>query len=181
LVQQDLGPGRRSGVIPESVTRAAAPPWPAALVAVYTAERTDLVRAAFLICGSVASAEDAVHDALARVAARWHAVENGRSYLYVAVVNAGRDIARRDERSRRFVVRRHVASPGPDLANVSADALALHAALSRLAVNHRAAIVLRFFLDWDDDEIAERFGVKPATVRSWVHRGVTSLRRELER
>ena len=180
-MQQDPGPGRRSGVIPESVARAGGPPWPAALVAVYSAERTELVRAAFLICGSVASAEDAVHDALARVAARWDAVANGRSYLYVAVVNAARDIARRDERSIRFVARRRVASTAPDLANVSADSLALRTALARLAVNHRAAIVLRFFLDWDDDEIAERFGVKPATVRSWVHRGVASLRRELEK
>jgi RNA polymerase sigma factor (sigma-70 family) len=148
--------------------------WPAGLVDLYRAERTELVRAAFLVCGSVASAEDAVHDALAKVAARWDQVERARSYLYVAVVNAARDSARRD---RRFVSSdRERREGGPDL---GAESLALHAALARLPVNHRVAIVLRYFLDWDDDEIAAQFGVRAATVRSWVHRGLTKLRKEL--
>ena len=59
--------------------------------------------------------------------------------------------------------------------------MALRAALGRLPVNHRAAIVLRYFLDWDDDEIAQQYGVRPATVRSWVHRGIGRLRRDMER
>jgi len=148
--------------------------WPAGLVELYAAERTELVRAAFLVCGSVAAAEDAVHDALAKVAARWDRVERARSYLYVAVVNAARDAARRD---RRFVPDPRARDESePDL---SADSLALHGALARLPVNHRAAIVMRYFLDWDDDEIAAQFGVRAATVRSWVHRGITKLRKEL--
>ena len=148
--------------------------WPAGLVDLYAAERTELVRAAFLVCGSVVAAEDAVHDALARVAARWDSVERARSYLYVAVINAARDSARRD---RRFVPTERTRSEGePEL---STDSLALHGALLRLPVNHRAAIVLRYFLDWDDDEIAAQFGVRPVTVRSWVHRGLTKLRKEL--
>jgi len=153
--------------------------WPAGLVELYAAERTELVRAAFLVSGSVASAEDAVHDALAKVAARWDRVESARSYLYVAVVNAARDIGRRDKRSARLLAHRPAADAGEDLARLSADSLALHGALSRLPVNHRAAIVLRYFLDWDDDEIASEFGVRASTVRSWVHRGLTKLRKEL--
>ena len=148
--------------------------WPAGLVDLYTAERTELVRAAFLVCGSVSAAEDAVHDALARVADRWDQVERPRSYVYVAVVNAARDAARRD---RRFVPSARARSENePDL---STESLALRGALARLPVNHRAAIVLRYFLDWDDDEIASRFGVRAATVRSWVHRGIAKLRKEL--
>jgi len=155
--------------------------WPAALVALYSAERVDLVRAAFLICGSLPSAEDAVHDALVRVAARWEVVANGRSYLYVAVVNAARDSARRDQRALRLSNRRSafvVGDAGADHAAISADSMELHAALVRLPVNQRSAIVLRFFLDWADEEIAKHFGVRPATVRSWVHRGVERMRRD---
>jgi RNA polymerase sigma factor (sigma-70 family) len=59
--------------------------------------------------------------------------------------------------------------------------MALRAALVRLPVNQRVAIVFRFYLDWDDDEIAQHFRVRPTTVRSWVHRGIGRLRRDWER
>jgi RNA polymerase sigma factor (sigma-70 family) len=179
-VQQDLARGRRKGVIPESVTAAGGAKWPDALVALYSAERTALVRAAFLICGSLTAAEDAVHDATMRVASRWTRVDNGRSYLYVAVVNAARDSARRDQRALRLSSDRR-AIAGDDLAALSAESMALRAALVRLPVNQRAAIVLRYYLDWDDEEIAQHFGVRPATVRSWVHRGVERMRRDWKR
>ena len=149
--------------------------WPAGLVDLYAAEHTELVRVAYLICGSVAAAEDAVHDAVARVALRWASLANGRSYLYVAVANAARDSARRD---RRLLRSSRKSGHESDL-DMSAESLALHGALAGLPVNHRAAIVLRYFLDWDDDEIAAQFGVRAATVRSWVHRGITRLRKEL--
>jgi RNA polymerase sigma factor (sigma-70 family) len=149
--------------------------WPAGLVELYAAERTELVRVAYLICGSVAAAEDAVHDAVTRVAPRWRELANGRSYLYVAAANAARDAARRD---RRLVRSSRARADERDL-DLSADSLALHGALARLPVNHRAAIVLRFFLDWDDAEIAAHFRIREATVRSWVHRGITKLRKEL--
>jgi RNA polymerase sigma factor (sigma-70 family) len=165
----------------ESVAAASAEQWPEALVALYAAERTALVQAAFLISGSIASAEDAVHDAVARVATRWDRVDNGRSYLYVAVVNAARDSARRERRAGQHLASRHPSAAGDDLTALSADSMTLRAALFRLPVNQRAAIVLRYFLDWDDDEIAQHFGVRPATVRSWVHRGVARLRRDWAR
>jgi RNA polymerase sigma factor (sigma-70 family) len=155
--------------------------WPADLVALYSAEHVGLVRAAFLICGSVAAAEDAVHDAVTRVVARWDGVDNGRSYLYVAAVNAARDCARRDERSRRLFASRTLVEDAADFAGLSAESMALRGALARLPLNQRAAIVLRYYLDWDDDEIARQYDVRPATVRSWVHRGIGRLRKDLER
>jgi RNA polymerase sigma factor (sigma-70 family) len=155
--------------------------WPPDLVALYSAEHLGLVRAAFLICGSVAAAEDAVHDALTRVLARWDGVDNGRSYLYVAAVNAARDSSRREERSRRLFASRKLVEAGADFAGGSAESMALQGALARLPVNQRAAIVLRYFLDWDDDEIAQHFDVRPTTVRSWVHRGIGRLRKDLHR
>jgi len=165
-------------VIPESVAAPRGPEWPEALVALYSAERTGLVRAAFLICGSTAASEDAVHDAVARVAARWAQVDDGRSYLYAAVVNAARDGARRESRAARLFAGRREPDANDEIAVLSAESAALHAALMRLPVNHRAAIVLRYLLDWDDDEIALRYDVRTVTVRSWVHRGITRMQRD---
>jgi RNA polymerase sigma factor (sigma-70 family) len=180
-VQPQPGRERRTDVINDPVAARPGPPWPAELVAIYSAEHIALVRAAFLICGSVAAAEDAVHDAVARVHARWDSIDNGRSYLYVAAVNAARDSARRDERSRRLFSNRSAAPDEADFAALSAESMQLRGALARLPVNQRAAIVLRYFLDWDDDEIARQFNVRPATVRSWVHRGIARLRKDLDR
>jgi RNA polymerase sigma factor (sigma-70 family) len=180
-VQQERGGDRRRDVIPDSVAAPRGPQWPADLVALYSAERTSLVRAAFLICGSAPAAEDAVHDAVGRVATRWSGVENGRSYLYTAVVNAARDGARRESRVARLFERRRESDAYDDTATLSAESMALRAALARLPVNQRAAIVLRYFLDWDDDEIARRYDVRPATVRSWLHRGMTRMQRDWER
>ena len=152
-MQQQRGGDRRRNVIPKSVAAPHGEQWPDALVALYAAERTELVRAAFLVSGSVAAAEDAVHDAMARVAAKWTAVDNGRSYLYVSVVNAARDAARRESRAARLFTNR--AEVQDDTAALSAASSALRAALARLPVNQRAAIVLRYYLDWDDNEIAD--------------------------
>ncbi|HET9729754.1 MAG TPA: sigma-70 family RNA polymerase sigma factor [Acidimicrobiia bacterium] len=153
------------------------PAWPPGLVELYRAERTSLVRTAFLICGSVAAAEDAVHDALPRVAGRWTEVANGRGYLYTAVVNAARDANRR---ARRYSELKESAGAHPDPVAISEESMALHRALSKLPERQRTAVVLRHFADWTDDEIAEQLHARPATVRSLVHRGIERLRREME-
>ena len=150
--------------------------WPPGLVELYRAERLHLVRTAYLICGSRPIAEDAVHDALIRVAARWDTLERGRAYLYVAVVNAARDAARK--RRRSFVHTEPDAAH--DVEALSIESIALRDALMRLPVRQRTAIVLRHFAGWTDDEIAEQLGARPATVRSWLHRGIERLRREME-
>lgn len=180
-MQQERGVVRRRDVIPESVAVPRGPKWPEALVALYSAERTELVRAAFLICGTTAAAEDAVHDAVTRVAASWARADDGRSYLFTAVINAARDGARRESRATRLLVGRREHEASHDVAALSAESAALRAALMRLPVNQRAAIVLRYLLDWDDDEIALRYDVRTATVRSWVHRGITRMQRDWQR
>jgi RNA polymerase sigma factor (sigma-70 family) len=155
------------------------PHWPDGLVELYRAERTSLVRTAFLICGSVAGAEDAVHDALPRVAKRWDALDNGRAYLYVSVVNAARDSARRSRRTTKL----SDSEPGKsdDPAQLSDESMALHRALAKLPERQRTAIVLRYFADWNDDEIAKQLGARLATIRSLIHRGVARMREEMER
>jgi RNA polymerase sigma factor (sigma-70 family) len=157
---------------------ASGPRWPDGLVELYRAERTKLVRTAFLICGSVAAAEDAVHDALPRVATRWDALENGRAYLYTAVVNAARDGARR---ARRATPHEAIDGLSDDPTRVSEESMVLQRALAKLPERQRTAVVLRYFADWNDNEIAEQLGARLPTVRSLIHRGIARLREEMDR
>ena len=56
----------------------------------------------------------------------------------------------------------------------------LRRALDRLTDRQRLVMVLRYFADLPDDEIAETLGVRPSTVRSLAHRAIAALREELE-
>lgn len=52
-------------------------------------------------------------------------------------------------------------------------------ALSELTHNQRSAVVLRYFLDLTDGEIAASIGCSPANVRTLLSRAMKRLRREL--
>jgi RNA polymerase sigma factor (sigma-70 family) len=69
---------------------------------------------------------------------------------------------------------------GRDLASDVADRQLLWQLLRTLPPRQRAALVLRYFHDMPDGEIAEALGCRVATVRSLVSRGVASMRRALD-
>jgi RNA polymerase sigma factor (sigma-70 family) len=52
-------------------------------------------------------------------------------------------------------------------------------ALAKLPYRRRAALALRYFCDLPDSEIAVALDVRPATVRSLIHRGLADLRKEI--
>ena len=52
-------------------------------------------------------------------------------------------------------------------------------ALRSLSARQRAAVVLRYYLDWDDDSIAQTLACTPATVRSLLSRALKKMRTEL--
>ena len=158
-------------VTPPSTTTPAVG-WPPGLVDAYEAHWLGLVRVAYLITGDRAVAEELVQDAFVAVRARWEGIDNPPGYLRTVVVNATRDWGRRQQ-----VARRHrptevpVATDHPD---------ELWDALARLPVRRRTALVLRFYVDLPDDEIATHLGCRPATVRTLIHRALRDLRREIE-
>ena len=140
--------------------------------ALYLTEVDAMARLAFLMVGSEDQAEELVHDAFARLFERWDRVDNPGGYLRTCVVNGCRDRLR-----RRGVERRHATaspaaqtSPTHDLADV----------LAGLPYKQRAAIVLRYYEDRSDADIAELLGVRPGTVKSLLHRGLASLREVIE-
>ena len=53
-------------------------------------------------------------------------------------------------------------------------------ALAALPYKQRAAVTLRYWADWPDDQIAEALDCAPATVRVLLHRGIDALKKEIE-
>ena len=139
---------------------------------VYETSLPRLVRLAHLITGSNSAAEDVVHDVFVAAYRKWHEIGDPNGYLYQAVVNRSRSVIRR----RSFEVR-NPADPAPTELPPELDEVWI--ALTRIPPKRRTALVLRYYADLPVERIAEVMGVRPATVRSLIHRGYMSMRKEL--
>jgi RNA polymerase sigma factor (sigma-70 family) len=140
-----------------------------------------LLRLAFQLCHDRSASEDLVQQALEQVYRRWRArgvVEQPHAYARKAVLN---EYLRR----RRLASSHEVFSDSPHeradgAGSTEADVLverdAMWQTLGRLPRRQRAALVLRYYEDVPDAEIAALLGCRPATVRSLVARGLTGLR-----
>lgn len=146
------------------------------LAALYRQEQPGLVRFAALLIGSTAVAEELVQDAFVRLHPRLDDVREPGAYLQTTVVNLCRGHQRRITTADRL--RPTAPPPVPDL-DVPADRTEVWLALQRLPERRRIALVCRFYLDLSDDAIAEALAVRPATVRSLVHRGLQQLQEVL--
>jgi RNA polymerase sigma factor (sigma-70 family) len=166
----DEPPARPVVIVPGRVDDAAADGFDA----LYRSEYPGMVRLAYLLVRDRELAVEVTHDAFARVLERWSKLERPGAYLRTAVVNASRDALRRRifRRSRSHVAGLvEVTTPARD--DYLADALA------HLHPKRRAAIVLRYYLDLPEAEIAATLGVRPGTVKSLLHRGLADLREAL--
>lgn len=142
---------------------------------VYRSEGLKMLRVAFLMVGSQQQAEEIVHDAFAALLERWDRVDRPAGYLRASVVNGCRSAHRRRSLERRTVAATRV----PTAVGLGADDLA--DALAALPPKRRAAIVLRYYGDHSEAEIAVALKVRPGTVKSLLHRGLAQLREVIER
>jgi RNA polymerase sigma-70 factor (sigma-E family) len=142
-------------------------------VALYRERYAPMVRLAYLLTGSEAIAEELVQDAFVAVHRSWDRAQNPSAYLRTAVVNACRSWGRR--RSLEQLRQPRPAEPTTLVADEMWDVL------QTLPPRQRAAIVLRFYEDLPDAEIATLLGCRVATVRTAVFRGLEKLRTEVER
>lgn len=155
-----------------------------ALEELYAAHWRRLVRLAVLLVRDVGTAEEVVQDAFVAVHGRWgrlHDNDKALAYLRQAVVNGSRSVLR-----HRVVVDRHLRATGPrPLATApDADAGALDAArrgavleaLGQLPDRQREVLVLRYYLDLSEAEIAEALGIARGSVKSHASRGAAMLR-----
>lgn len=140
----------------------------------YEAELGGQVRRAFLLLGSSDEANDVVHDSFVNIFPKWGQIENPGGYLNRSVMNGCRDVARRRERKSRLLPRLIDRTPNTPPVDILGDALL------GLPFNHRAAVVLRFYVGMTTDEIAVELDCAPGSVGPWISRGLKQLRKALK-
>ena len=149
---------------------------PSSFDEVFASARAPMVRVAFLIVGSQAVAEEIAQDAFAGLYTRFEEVDNAMAYVRTAVVRGAVNWKKRRAMEADRIAR--VTEPGPTgigEIDTTWDALRV------LRPERRAVLVLRFYEDLSHAQIAELLGCPIATVRSRLHRGLSDLRKELER
>jgi RNA polymerase sigma factor (sigma-70 family) len=134
-----------------------------------------MVRLAFILTGNGETAEDVVQDAFALLHPKLSKVDNPGGYLRVTVVNLCRNAARRGDRIRRQNLQM------PSVALPSLEATEMADVLLRLPYRQRAVLVLRYWGDWTEAEIASALSCRPGTVKTLASRGLTRLRKEVMR
>jgi len=158
-----------------------AEPW---LVGLYRAHHRDLVRLATLLVDDQGSAEEAVQDAFVAVARRGSdGIEDPAAYLRTAVLNNARSVLRKRRVRRRHLrsVENPAVAPGADHeVLVDEEARQVLAALGELSERQREVLVLRYWADLSEIEIAAALGISTGSVKTHAHRGTAALARILE-
>jgi RNA polymerase sigma-70 factor (sigma-E family) len=132
------------------------------------------------LTGSAAQAEELAQEALVRIWWRWRLVgrpQDPASYVRRVLVNRHRSLLRRTAVEARSLARR-----GPeDLALPAGDerAMVLWQAVQALPVRQRVVLVLRFYEDRTEAEVAQLLGLQVGTVKSRAHRALARLRDQL--
>jgi len=138
----------------------------------YAGHYAELVRLAALLSGSLDAAPDLVQDCFVRLHSHWTSVREPLPYVRRSVVHACASHHRSVARAR--------SQPPPEVRDSVLGADELEDALAKLPTRQRAAIVLRFYGDLPDADIASALRCRPSTVRSLIHRALADLRKTVE-
>ncbi|TQS46035.1 SigE family RNA polymerase sigma factor [Cryptosporangium phraense] len=141
-----------------------------------------LLRFTYLLTGDYHLAEDLLQEALAKVHRRWsHLADAERPTAYVQKAILHQYLSwRRRRSSTETPIAEPPEHPTIDHAELFAERTQLWHALSALPRQQRAVLVLRFYEDLDDDEIARLVGCSVVTVRSHASRGLAALRNSVQ-
>lgn len=191
-------PGEPDGVVtrPIDVTEtlvadaglAAAPlGWNAdrAVTAIYSEHYRSLVRLAAFLVRDTATAEEVVQDSFVAMHGAWRRLrdtDKALSYLRQSVVNRSRSVLR-----HRMVVDKNTPKPPPDMPSAEHGAIlqlersAVISALRALPDRQREALVLRYYADLSEAQIASAMGISRGAVKSHTARAMSALRAVLER
>ena len=164
----------------------ATPAWGAddAVTNLYAAHYRALVRLAALLLRETATAEEVVQDAFVAMHGAWRRLDDpdrALAYLRRSVVNGARSALR-----HRGVVERHAPAPLPDGASAEHGAMValeheeVLTALRSLPVRQREVLVLRYYVDLAEADIADALGISRGAVKSHASRGMAALRSTLE-
>lgn len=155
-----------------------------AVTAIYSTHYRSLVRLAALLVRDIATAEEVVQDAFVAMHDAWRRLrdsDKALSYLRQSVVNRSRSVLR-----HRVVVDKNAPKPAPDMPSAEQGAIAslersaVISALRTLPPRQREALVLKFYADLSEAQIASAMGISRGAVKSHTARAMTSLRAVLE-
>jgi RNA polymerase sigma factor (sigma-70 family) len=138
----------------------------------FARQRESMVRLARLFTGSAAIAEEIVQEAFLKMHRLSDAPDNADAYLRTTVANLSKNHLRRLRLERRSLPPEHVILSAPEIDETWAT-------VQRLPFRQRAVLVLRFYEDMSEADIAEVLHCRPGTVKSSLHRGLERLRSEL--
>ena len=176
-------------VVAEAFTsqpRPASAAWDASDVVteLYMGHYNQLVRLAVMLVHDVQTAEEVVQDAFEAMHLAWRRLrdtEKALSYLRQSIVNKSRSVLR-----HRKVVEMHAPKPAPDEQSAEHAALtliersAVTSALRTLPARQREAIVLRYYGDFSEADIAKAMGISRGAVKSHTARAMAALKSILE-
>ena len=189
--QPEEGSARQTKVTETLVANAAlgavSADWDAdrAVTVLYAAHYRSLVRLAALLLRDMATAEEVVQDSFVAMHDGWRRLrdnDKALSYLRQSVVNRSRSVLR-----HQVVVDKNAPKPAPDMPSAEQGAIALLersavvTALRTLPLRQREALVLRFYGDLSEAQIAATMGISKGAVKSHTARAMTALRSVLER
>lgn len=143
-----------------------------------------LVRSAYLLTGSVAAAEDLVQETLLRLYPKWDRVMSADApiaYVRRSLVNSFLNDRRKPSSREVFIDELPERWDERDIGHDVTDRDQVWRLLATLPDRQRAALVLRFFHDLPDEEIARTLGCRVGTVRSLVSRALAALRERMAR
>lgn len=155
-----------------------------AVTELYSVQYKALVRLAAMLVRDTSTAEEVVQEAFIAMHDGWHRLkdaEKALAYLRQAVVNRSRSVLR-----HRMVVEKNAPKPAPDMPSAEHGAMALLersaviAALRDLPARQREAIVLRYYADLSEADIAAAMEISRGAVKSHTARGMASLKAALE-
>jgi RNA polymerase sigma-70 factor (sigma-E family) len=149
----------------------------------YTLHYRRLVHSAWLLVRDLPTAEEVVQDAFVSVNGAWQRLrdaENALAYVRQAVVNRSHSVLRRKRVADRIAEKAPPDMPSAEYgALVSLERATVVDALQRLTSRQREAIVLRYYADLSEGQIAAAMGISRGAVKSHLARGMAALRAAL--
>ncbi|MFJ8312042.1 MULTISPECIES: RNA polymerase sigma factor [unclassified Streptomyces] len=157
---------------------------PPTLTELYRARRLDMVRLALFLVDDLPTAEDVVQDAFAAVCRMYgtslDGLQDPGAYLRTAVVNAARSVLRRRRTSRAYIPPHQGYGPPVDEGLLLAEEhRQVLDALAQLTQRQREVLVLRYWSELSEAQIAQTLGLSRGTVKSTASRALDVLEKKL--
>ncbi|MBA3233424.1 MAG: SigE family RNA polymerase sigma factor [Propionibacteriales bacterium] len=155
-----------------------------AVTQLYAVHYAPLVRLAALLVRHSGEAEEIVQDAFVAMHSKWrslHEPEHAVGYLRRSIVNRARSAHRHHSVADKHLPRQVVAEASAEDHALTTESRALMmAALDTLPPRQREVLVLRYYSDLSEADIADTLGISRGAVKSHASRGLHSLRTRLE-